>query len=259
MRSVDSNNEIREEFLKFIHCDEGVTGRDLFEAVTKTLSEFGLDLINCRGQGYDGAGGMAGKVIGLSGIVLQSNKLALHTHCHSHRLNLVVSSLTRIIGFRNVMDAIKAISYFFNLSPKRQEHLEKVIKENFPEVTRKRLLDVCRTRWLERIDGVDLFEDLFLAILMTLEEIFFNLEGKYNKDTSVKANSVLKLIFNFDFIVKLVISSHILDYNNSVTQSLQGKNNNIIKGRDLIKIPLNIFELVRNDIYNSHNKQFLSN
>ena len=190
LRFVDSNNDIREEFLKFIHCDEGVTSRDLFEAVANTLSEFGLDLMNCRGQGYDGAGGMAGKVNGLSGIVLQSNKLALYTHCHSHRLNLVVSSLTRIIGFRNVMDAIKAISYFFNLSPKRQEHLEKVIKENFPEVTRKKLLDVCRTRWLERIDGVDLFEDLFLAILMTLEEIFFNLEGKYNKDTSVKANSL---------------------------------------------------------------------
>ena len=259
MRSVDSNNEIREEFLKFIHCDEGVTGRDLFEAVTNTLSKFGLDLINCRGQGYDKARSMAGKVNGLLGIVLKSNKLALYTHCHIDRLNLVVSSLTRIIRFRNVMDAIKAISYFFDLLPKRQEHLEKVIKENFPEVTRKTLLDVCRTRWLERINGVDLFEDLFLAILMTLEEIFFNLEGKYNKDTSVKANSVLKLIFNFDFIVKLVISSHILDYNNSVTQSLQSKNNNIIKGRDLIKIPLNIFELVRNDIYNSHNKQFLSN
>ena len=57
------------------------------------------------------------------------------------------------------MDAIKAISYSFNLSPKRQEYLEKVIKENFPEVTRKKLLDVCRTRWLERINGVDLFED----------------------------------------------------------------------------------------------------
>ena len=101
--------------------------------------------------------------------------------------------------------------------------MEKVIKENFPEVTRKRLLDVCRTRWLERIDGVDLFEDLFLSILMTLEKIFFNLEGKYNKDTSVKVNSLLKLIFNFDFIVKLVISRHILDYTNSVTQILQGK------------------------------------
>ena len=146
LRFVDSNDDLREEFLKFIHCNEGATGRDLFEAVTNTLSEFGLDLMNCRGQGYDGAGGMAGKVNGLSGIVLQSNKLALYTHCHSHRLNLVVSSFTRIIGFRNVMDAIKAISYFFNLSPKRQEHLEKVIEENFPEVTRKKLLDVCRTR-----------------------------------------------------------------------------------------------------------------
>ena len=91
---------------------------------------------------------------------------------------------------------------------------------------------------------------------MTLEEIFFNLEGKYNKDTSVKVNSLLKLIFNFDFIVKLVISRHILDYTNSVTQILQGKNNDIIKGLDLINTLLNIFELVRNDIDNRHNKWY---
>ena len=64
---------------------------------------------------------------------------------------------------------------------------------------------------------------------MTLEEIFFNLEGKYNKDISVKANSLLELIFNFDFIVKLVIIRHILDCTNSVTQILQGKNNDILK------------------------------
>ena len=75
MRFSDCKNDIREEFLKFIHCDEGVTGRDLFEAVTNTLSEFGLDLMNHRGQGYDGPGGMAGKVNGLLEIALQSNKL----------------------------------------------------------------------------------------------------------------------------------------------------------------------------------------
>ena len=63
------------------------------------------------------------------------------------------------------MDTIEAISYLFNL--------EKVVKENIPEVTRKTLLDVCRKRWLERIDVVYLFVDLFLAILMTLEEFFF--------------------------------------------------------------------------------------
>ena len=113
------------------------------------------------------------------------------------------------------MDAIKAISYSFNWSPKRQEYLEKVIKENFPEVTRRKLLDVCRTRWLERINGVDLFEDFSCYTNDFRGDIFFNLEDKYNKDTSVKANSLLKLILNFDFIVKHVISRLILDYTNS--------------------------------------------
>ena len=145
---------------------------------------------------------------------------------------------------------------FLNLSPKRQEHLEKLIQGNSVEVTKKKLLDVCRTRWLERIDGADLFEELFLAILMTLEEIFFHLEGKYNKDTSAKADSLLKSNFNFDFIVKLVISCHILDYTDSMTQTLQGKNNDIIKGLDVINTLLTIFELFRNDINNWHNKWY---
>ena len=39
-----------------------------------------------------------------------------------------------------------------------------------------------------------------------------------------------------------------------MTQILQGRNNDIIKGLDLIKTLLNIFELVRNDIDNRHNK-----
>ena len=96
---------------------------------------------------------MAGKVTGLSGIVMQSNKLALYTHCHSHRS--CCKFFKRIISLRNDVDAIKAISYFFNLSPKRQEHFQKLIKKNFLEVTRKKLLDICRTRWLEPINRVD--------------------------------------------------------------------------------------------------------
>ena len=47
-RSFNSNNDIREEFPKFIQCDEGVAGRDLFGTMTNTLSEFGLDLMNFR-------------------------------------------------------------------------------------------------------------------------------------------------------------------------------------------------------------------
>ena len=58
---------------KFFHCDESVTCRDMFETVTNILSEFGMDLMNCRGQGYDGAGATVGKVNSLSGILFKSN------------------------------------------------------------------------------------------------------------------------------------------------------------------------------------------
>ena len=127
------------------------------------------------------------------------------------------------------MNAIKAISYFFNLLLMRQEHLEKV------KVTRRKLLNVCQISQLKRIEGVYLFEDLFFVIIMTLEKIFYNLKGKCKKETSVKSNSLLKLILNFDFIVKRIMSCQILDYAYSVTQIFQCQNIDIIKGLDLIK------------------------
>ena len=91
---------------------------------------------------------------------------------------------------------------------------------------------------------------------MTLKEIFFHLEGKYNKGTSVKASSLLKLILNFDFIARLVISRHILDYTNFMTQIMEGKNNDIIKGLNPIKNFLNMLELARNDSDNKNNKWY---
>ena len=54
LRFGDSNNDVIEQFLKFIHYDEGVSGRDLLEAVTKTLLEFCLDRMNCSGEGLWG-------------------------------------------------------------------------------------------------------------------------------------------------------------------------------------------------------------
>ena len=80
------------------------------------------------------------------------------------------------------------------------------------------------------------------------------MEGKYNKGTSVRAKSPLKFFFN---VVKFAISCHILDYTNSVTQILQGKNNNIIKRVGLVKTLLRIrFELVKNNIDNRHNEWY---
>ena len=89
---VNDDGDICEDFVKLIHCKSGLTGKDLYNEVTETLSSFDPDLKNCRGQGYDGAGAVSGRVNGLSALILRENGKALYTHCASHRLNLVIGT-----------------------------------------------------------------------------------------------------------------------------------------------------------------------
>ena len=44
LRYVNDDGDICEDFLKFIHCKSGLTGKDLYNKVTEVLSSFGLDL-----------------------------------------------------------------------------------------------------------------------------------------------------------------------------------------------------------------------
>ena len=127
LRYVDSNCDIREHFIRFLHYDEGLLGKELYSVLYKSLiADLKLDVLDCRGEGYDGAGAVSGHINGLSAHFLQINYKAIYTHCHSHRLNLVICSSCSIQFVRNV-DQIKEISYFFNLSQTRQNILQKSI------------------------------------------------------------------------------------------------------------------------------------
>ena len=51
-----------------------------------------------RGQAYDGAGAMAGKVRGAAAIIASEYPKVLFTHCAAHRLNLCVVKCCSIRG-----------------------------------------------------------------------------------------------------------------------------------------------------------------
>ena len=68
---VESNKEINERFIKFVECDDGMTGEALAKNVEDTLDEIGLPLSQCCGQGYDGASAMSSEVKGVSGRILK--------------------------------------------------------------------------------------------------------------------------------------------------------------------------------------------
>ena len=62
IRYVDSDCVTREEFLGFLHCDLGFSGKALAETVLGGLIDLGLDIRNCRGQGYDGPAAVSGPI-----------------------------------------------------------------------------------------------------------------------------------------------------------------------------------------------------
>ena len=133
IRYGDSDCVIREEFLGFLHCDLGLSGKALAETVLGGLIDLGLDIRNCCGQGYDGAAAVSGHINRLSAYICKINNKAIYTHCHSHRLNLVIGASCNIQCVRNVFDQIKEISYFFKFSEPRQKMLINSMKEHVPD------------------------------------------------------------------------------------------------------------------------------
>lgn len=69
-----------------------------------------------------------------------------------------------------------------------------------------KLKDVCRTRWIDRIDAMDSFEQLFVPIFFALTGMSLNLEKQCNPATASKAASLLALISSFQFIVSVGIT-----------------------------------------------------
>ena len=56
IRFVDQKSIIREEFLGFLHCKDGTSGKALANLIMDQLKELGIDIHDCHGQRYDGAG-----------------------------------------------------------------------------------------------------------------------------------------------------------------------------------------------------------
>ena len=100
-QSGTNKPQVREEFVGFVQLID-TDAAAISGAILKFLGECNLDLSNLRGQGYDGASVMAGKVAGVSTRILEKQERALYFHCRAHSLNLVIAaSCKQIPEIRN--------------------------------------------------------------------------------------------------------------------------------------------------------------
>ena len=145
-----------------------------------------------RGQSYDGAGNMAGVKSGASSNILRLFPKALYFHCSAPRLNLLVAETCKLLSVVNMMDCIRKCCQIFEFSPKKKQGLlQNHIKSDIPKERRERLLNVCRTRWVLRLDGMGREQEMIKPIILALEDIKDNHEGSYQADARTDVYIVL--------------------------------------------------------------------
>ena len=132
---------------------------------------------------------MAGKYSGVATNIQSTCPKAVYVHCAAHCLNLCVVAACSIPSVKNMMGTMVEICLFFSNSPKRQLELEKNI-QSIEGATEKKLVNLCKTRWVARIDALEVFFNLFPAVVKTFEVISEGGATGWNPDSRRSAENL---------------------------------------------------------------------
>ena len=207
---------------------------------------------NCCGQGYDGAGNMAGKCNGAATRIQQEHPKALYAHCKSHLLNLCVASSCTLPLVRNMMSHVRVVSQFFNAQPKRFALLTKMIPDLVPNADHTHLIDVCRTLWIARLDGIDVFMEIIVAVVASLEAAQNNDDGSWNNDSIKDGNSLFHATVSFESLICLVTVCQMLQETRPLTKQLQATQLDVIAAVENINLLYASLRLIRNEMEEKH-------
>ncbi|XP_039304893.1 zinc finger MYM-type protein 1-like [Solenopsis invicta] len=158
IKIVSDNLSIREIFWGF-YDTKNTKSETIYALVKHVFAECGLDMKKLRGQCYDGASNVSGKISGLQTHICKEEPRAVFVHCNAHRLNLVVQDARcyycQKLCWSQV--GIKDLITFIWDSPKRLAEYkgfqEAVLKEDDEENLGKVLTiaPYCPTRWCMRV------------------------------------------------------------------------------------------------------------
>ncbi|XP_060874016.1 zinc finger MYM-type protein 1-like [Metopolophium dirhodum] len=200
VRYVEINHlELREEFLQFVPTFD-VTGKGLAKLIIDNLQKYGIDTKYLRGQGYDGAASMSGKLNGVQAHIKKIHPLAMYVHCSAHSLNLAVSKSCSAAELRDCLSTLGKVRDFF-IYPKRKSVLHHQIESSSEISSKKTLKRSCETRWIERFHAVNDFIELYNHVIESLEII----SEWVDSETSGKARILRNAVLNLEFLVSLFV------------------------------------------------------
>lgn len=199
----------------------------------------------CRGQGYDGAGNMAGYCSGAAKVISTKFANAVYFHCSSHKLNLCVANSCKLRSIENMMGIITALANFFNYSPNNKSSWKNML------VIILKLIPSCKTRWVERINSLKVTLDLMKAVTEALMEVHENADKSWNRDTSTQGYSLY-----FEFIVTLAVTQRVLAFASGITTGLQTRGIYLVNVVEQVKFAIRALQAARDKIESFHNECF---
>jgi hypothetical protein len=196
---------LREDFLGFVPLPD-MRAATIADRILSSLNEFGVQVDSLIGQGYDGCSTMAGNIGGVQARIKHALPNAEFYHCASHRLNLVINSVSSVPEIRDSIAIIKDCIRFFRESPLRRQKVR-----NLPHL--------CETRWSEKYKSLRLFHDNFSSIVDALSDLEAN---SAISNTRTEAHKLLSALTSSKFLVALTVIAKYSALFEPVCNVLQG-------------------------------------
>ena len=104
--------------------------------------------------------------------ILQRAELADYFHCMAHWMNLSGSQAVKVAAIRSAQTVVHEAASLFRTSAKKTAVLKQCIEDaDDTRVTKRQLISVCETRFLERHTAVVTLRQLFGFVAEALQEI----------------------------------------------------------------------------------------
>lgn len=240
VRIIDKEVTIKETFIDFIATKEK-KGVGLAGEITKKLFDDGLNINDCRGQGFDNGSNMAGIYNGVQAHILQKNRLAVFVPCAAHSLNLVgVHAADTSPTITTFFGIVQKVYTYFSGSTSRWEKLKSVIN-----VTLK---SHCDTRWSIKKQAVSALKNNIESIFKLLKTLSADIT--LNHDTRDGAKNLICQI-NLKFICLINFWNDVLSQIDHVNILLQSKNQTIDVACSLINGLIRSIEEIRKIGFNN--------
>ncbi|KAF0749388.1 zinc finger MYM-type protein 5-like [Aphis craccivora] len=205
-----STGDIEEHFIGFIAVDS-TTGEHLTNIILHELKSNGLDIQDCRGQGFDNGANMVGINKGVKTRILNINPKAFFAPCGCHSWNLIlVDAVKSSITAKTFFGFIQKIYLLFSKSSKRWDLIKDKLKLT--------LKSLSETRWESRIAAVKAilfqFDDIIDCINILKMQIV-------DAETLCDCEAILKEMLTFEFIVAIHVWYEILLRVNNISKIWQ--------------------------------------